>query len=273
VLLNSCVLCGATDLSLIEELNSNLHVYKCESCRIIFLNPRGDSSGYDYSEDFIDKWKKEKLEQGIFDLSMQPNLDLIESQYTEVLMPLRNVPSSQNILEIGSGPGLVMTLLRSKGFNIVGIEPSPNFADFARNSLSVDVETSGLFEYQPGKKFDIVILNSVIEHLPNPIEALVHIRKNFIKRNGSLIITAPNINSLEYLRDHSKWDNFNGDHFWYFSEKTLEFVLRKSGFSEFEWFRHNYELNHEMQLQLRYIKHYLDLEFNPYGGISVKCQF
>lgn len=74
------------------------------------------------------------------------------------------------ILEIGCGFGELYGLCKSKGFDYYAIEPSSYRAQVIRNSgLPVYEDTVDQFFYEnENMKFDIILLDNVIEHLINP---------------------------------------------------------------------------------------------------------
>lgn len=266
--LSLCMLCSSEQISSTDVFTSGLSIFRCNDCSILFLNPQASGTGFDYPEGFIDKWKQQKVAEGILSQEFEPNIPLIESQYLEVLMPLEHLGWKEHILEIGSGPGLVSLILRNRGFEVTSIEPSLQLASFARETFQLNVKQVSIYEFETDYKYKIVVMNSVIEHLTDPARALNHIRKNLLAPDGRLVITAPNAHSLEYLRDGEKWHNFNGDHLWYFSEISLGNLLEAQGFEIPIWFRHNYSFTPEMAAQENFIRNYLGMEFNPYGGIS-----
>ena len=82
--------------------------------------------------------------------------------------------------------------------------------------------------------FDAINLDSVLEHLPNPKEAL-EISKDFLKNNGVIHVTVPNDFNLFQLQANkvvSKplWWIAIPDHINYFNFETLEKLLEKVGF-------------------------------------------
>jgi SAM-dependent methyltransferase len=79
-------------------------------------------------------------------------------------------------LDIGAGMGKAMASLVQAGFETYGIEPSPSFREFAvtRTGLPPDrVKPVGVedADFAEGR-FDLVTFGAVLEHLPQPAEAL-----------------------------------------------------------------------------------------------------
>ncbi len=106
----------------------------------------------------------------------------------------RNVPTGSLVLDVGCGTGVLGKALQDKKHcQVEGIEYSPEAVRIARKRLAkvhvLDIEHG---ELQTNKKYDIIILADVLEHLKNPTAVL---RKflNFLKPNGKVIISLPNI--------------------------------------------------------------------------------
>jgi 2-polyprenyl-3-methyl-5-hydroxy-6-metoxy-1,4-benzoquinol methylase len=94
-----------------------------------------------------------------------------------------------SILDVGCGDGLFFESLQEFG-NVEGVEPfadgvSPNNPH--RNSIHI-----GSFDaqFQPRKKYTLILMLDVLEHLDNPLEALQHAH-SLLSPDGSILITVP----------------------------------------------------------------------------------
>jgi len=113
------------------------------------------------------------------------------------------------VLDIGSGRGELLSVAREDGWDAVGIEPSPQFADYAeRNSGApvrrVPVEECGFDD----ASFDVVILGAVLEHLYNPDETIREVAR-ILRPGGALFVDVPNENGL-YFRLGNLYQRFRG---------------------------------------------------------------
>ena len=77
------------------------------------------------------------------------------------------------------------------------------------------------------KKFDVIILNHVFEHLVNPNLYLKKI-KNLLKKNGLIILQMPNISK-------NFTDIFTFDHICYYDQNTLQNLLNKINFFDYSF--------------------------------------
>lgn len=98
----------------------------------------------------------------------------------------------RRLLDIGSGPGFFLQTAKELGWQAKGIEPSRQASAFAR-SLGVEV-IEGFFNAESAPtlgRFDVVHLNNVLEHLPEPINIL-ELAISVLDPGGLICINVPN---------------------------------------------------------------------------------
>ena len=84
----------------------------------------------------------------------------------------------------------------------------------------------------PDNFFDTVLLGQVLEHLNNPIDALINIRR-VLKEDGRLILDVPNPYSLKRIIKYIVFRNEDlGDptHIIFYTPASLKAVLYEAGF-------------------------------------------
>jgi len=134
------------------------------------------------------------------------------------------------ILEVGSGAGEVLILLKQKGFNnVAGVEPVLEDCRRLKKLYGIECYAQSFSEFASRKdkkgKFDCVILKNVIEHFVEPGRALRAIN-TLMTEKGILYIMTPDL-----YRFKNPFSQFCIPHTFYFSPATLETLLRKYGFS------------------------------------------
>ena len=98
----------------------------------------------------------------------------------------------RRLLDIGSGPGFFLQTAQARGWQVLGIEPSRQAAAHAR-SLGVGV-VEGFFNAETAVglgAFDVVHMNNVLEHVPNPA-AIIALTRDVLRPGGLLCIGVPN---------------------------------------------------------------------------------
>ena len=139
------------------------------------------------------------------------------------------------ILEYGCGVGsFVRSLLVSDGNNkigaIDGVDLSKKAIDLASsNTQSERVNFNTLDNFDNQKKYDLIAMLEVIEHIPHVEEILKGLSFN-VETGGILFITTPNYNSFEQRLFKGSWRLFcPPEHINFFTKKTLADVLIDCG--------------------------------------------
>lgn len=116
------------------------------------------------------------------------------------------------LLDIGCGPGVLLTVARERGWKPQGLELSTDSAERCR-AAGLDVVTEPLEKagFVDGS-FDAVVLHHVLEHVPDPNDTLRRCCL-LLKSGGILFVAVPNarswrariqgeMNAYVYQRDH-----------------------------------------------------------------------
>lgn len=150
-------------------------------------------------------------------------------------------PALGRALEIGVGEGFTLQALKDQGYQVLGLDYSdfaigmlhPTLLPFFRHG-NVDELLKTLLKNE--EKFDLVWLDNVLEHTPEP-EALLKKCHQLLSPGGTLVVEVPNDFSPTQIHllssgniDSPFWIN-SPDHLCYFSKDSLESVAKKTGFS------------------------------------------
>jgi SAM-dependent methyltransferase len=114
----------------------------------------------------------------------------------------------QDVLDIGSGSCLSLLELRAMGVEAWGVEADPNVRAIAEHfALRVHI---GSIHDNPfaGRSFDLIVLNQVIEHVPDPLALLRTVRSR-LKPDGRVILSFPNTASVPAGRSGIRWINWH----------------------------------------------------------------
>jgi SAM-dependent methyltransferase len=118
---------------------------------------------------------------------------------------MRRYGAGSKLLEVGCGAGDFLHAAHRAGWDVRAVEYSSVLADALRIELGFDVHagelTSGLWERG---SFDVVALWSVIEHLRNPIEALVT-ASSYLRAGGVVVIQIPTLYGVESGKEFGQY--------------------------------------------------------------------
>lgn len=148
----------------------------------------------------------------------------------------RYAPAKGRVLDIGCSSGTVMRQLKDWGFDVQGIDADPRAAELATKrgfEVKVGRFEEGLYE---DASFDLVVVRSVLEHVPEPTLFLSAIN-NLLKPNGVLAIEVPNAGRV-FRR--SGFGGFTFHHHQYWKVPTLRYALTLQGMDIVGGFEESY---------------------------------
>ena len=186
----------------------------CKRCGLIQSNPRLLNVEYDkfYSSD-----EYRYLYEG------ENFLDLCKLRYgssNHIFKQLFSIISDlglHSILEFGCGGGWNLLPFYEAGYKVKGYDYSFSLA-FLGKSYGLDIINGSYDELQQNDdKFDVIILNHVIEHFTDLFYSLNFIIR-YLNNNGIVYIAVPNI-------DNFAKSQFQNAHVYYFSPRTFKYYL------------------------------------------------
>lgn len=222
----------------------NFSLYECSNCRGIFLNPRPSPRE---SEKFYPKreyYSLDKIKTKENSMKTRTKLKLFYIYFSKNKNVLKRIIFSPfkfiirgtiikegaKLLDIGSGSGQFLYEMKQFGMEVYGVEPGDfNKADSKKYELNIKNVDLIKAKYHKDS-FDLITINHVLEHVINPNETLLEI-KRIIKKDGTLVIGVPNTNSLARKIYGKNWYQFDiPRHVINYSERNLSFILNKNGF-------------------------------------------
>jgi 2-polyprenyl-3-methyl-5-hydroxy-6-metoxy-1,4-benzoquinol methylase len=202
-------------------------VVRCRDCSLLYLNPRVKR------EIIIESYSTatESTTNLTFVRQQEYRIDTFRRSLKRLVRKYGLKPDrSKYVLDIGCAAGAFPKAAYDLGFSVVGVEPNELAAERARQTFGFDIRT-GLLEDQDfgGRKFDLISLWDVIEHLTNPRETTDVIHA-LLKDDGLLVINFPNHDSLARKILGRKWPMYVNVHVTYFTPATMAKLLDGSGF-------------------------------------------
>ena len=230
----NCRICNNDKLTLFyrQGNNNQYKFYKCPVCGLVNL---------DLSE------LKIAEHQGKYFTSFKPieNYENKKGPKAAYQFIKKHVPVRGKFLDIGCGDGSVLYFAKKDGWQVKGLEISPDYAKYVNDRLQVEVYVANFMEFENiDEQFDVVSLRHVLEHLPDSILALNKISM-LLKKGGYAHFEFPNINSLSHrikrllsnLKLHKKKysDAYQPGHCNEFSKKSFCYLLKITNFELVRW--------------------------------------
>jgi 2-polyprenyl-3-methyl-5-hydroxy-6-metoxy-1,4-benzoquinol methylase len=160
-------------------------VVRCQSCGTIYkrLSPAAKPLAAYYDEGYaaLEYWDDESATRRALD----PIVAAVR----------RGAPSGARLLDVGSGAGAFLQRAVEAGFRATGLELNPALAERARRTgaeiIVGDIESGGV----SGRRFDVITLLDLIEHLLDPVAALRRCHE-LLAPGGRIVLYTPNHASL-----------------------------------------------------------------------------
>lgn len=164
----------------------------------------------------------------------------------------------KSVLDIGCGSGFFLNYVDNSVFKC-GIESNTSAVPYCHFPVYSSLEKFR-GSIHGARKYDLITLFGVLEHLKNPVEELEKYI-DYLSDGGSLAIIVPNIDSLVVKTLGEECSTFCPQHLWYYSGKTLPYLLGKLGLENIGWTT----IESEVQPILRKLK-----GFSAYEDIGIQ---
>ena len=187
--------------------------------RLVTTPKPEDLSDYYQSEDYLSHNDSAK---GIMAMAYRTVKKLNISQKIRLIDKFAG--NQKSLLDFGAGTGDLLLAALQKGYKVSGVEPNANARDRARE------KGIALYDKLPSeKRFQVITLWHVLEHLPEPDKELAGIIE-LLKENGTLFIAVPNFNSFDAKYYGKFWAAYDVPrHLWHFSIKSMRMLMEDLG--------------------------------------------
>ncbi len=211
-----CPLCSSSVA--LQYIINTYRYYFCKNCFFIFLYP------------IPSKIALEQFYTDTFDYKAGfENEKKIRNQAIRILNTIKKInPYAKTICDIGSGAGFFLDEAKKKKYLPFGIEPSRYLTQISRKKYSLSIKNTTIEQYlrsKHNKSFDIITLNHIIEHLPNPSLTLERLSA-MLNTNGIIYIETPNLKSHLYFAEQNTYTFLTPpEHVEIFSKKSIRCIL------------------------------------------------
>lgn len=187
------------------------NIYSCENCYCEFLYPQPTNT------DLSKEYEKYYLRRNGFKL-VNPKKNHFLKLFKKLDL------NGKSILEIGGGDGdsALALLDLFKNINITVVESNKEACDYYKNIncnfINLSLED---FIKKEVKKYDVILLFDLIEHLRNPKDILDKLVSKYLANDGICILTFPNVDSFSNKFLGRFWFQYKIEHLFYFSKKSI----------------------------------------------------
>ncbi len=237
-----CPLCESQNQALFQELKSfglTVRYYECKHCGLIFQNPAESQAG---GPEFYEQAYRRVYQQSEQPTPKDLRQQRLRAEHASHFLRECGINSLGRTLDIGASSGLFLeTLRKDLGAQVSGVELGKAYREVAAAKGIAMYESLEDLEGSQPEKFELVSLMHVLEHLNDPVERLIEIRKKFLDPAGYLLVEVPNL----YAHD-----SFEIAHLTCFSPHTLRQSLAKAGFEIVHFKAHGFPRSQTLKLFL-----------------------
>lgn len=221
-----CLLCGK-GAAFFWFSKDDFAIRRCARCGFVFVHPappdtrdiyagedyfRGTHRGFGYIN-----YEEDKIPMEAFERALLTRI--------ERLLGRRGA-----LLDVGAATGFFLSRAREAGWEVAGIEISPYAAETGRQR-GLDIRCGALGDRLFHRRFDVVTLFDVAEHLPDP-HAAIRACRDLLVPGGLLVINTPDTSSFVARLLGRRWYSFvPPEHLSYFNPRNIELLLRRHGFA------------------------------------------
>jgi len=235
---SACPVCSSLKIEILYDLtNTDLQggipgsILNCRECGMLFKQFDEDLDSV-YSGRHVDAAFQEEYMGG------KRACSFFRSVLRRSRLWSRGLRGRPGLLDIGTGLGTMLEVAGELGFEAEGVELCAELAESAR-AKGLKVHNGRAEDLCTEKKFEIITMMDIIEHLPNPLSVLISIN-SLIAPGGELIVYTPNHKSpivrmaslLHTMGIKAPLRNiFETNHVSFFDYTTLPEILKRAGFS------------------------------------------
>ena len=217
-----------TSKSLDYVNHESVNILQCQVCQLTYSKPTKTTIRPAKQQD------KEKYQTGAYQTE--------ESFLHQILNPFvfflekgkltyfTNRVQGKKLLEIGCGKGNLLLLAHQRGANACGIDINIRVKEEVKDQAIELIETDVSGLVKANRKFDLVVLWHVLEHIPNVKEFYDDLHR-ICNSASEIIIAVPNEKSWQHRITGKMWYHLDPNrHLYHFNFSTLKNQLTKARF-------------------------------------------
>jgi SAM-dependent methyltransferase len=231
-LLNSLSIISEDDIELFAPCvrdNEDIPVLRCKTSGVIFLG------NIDQAE--LSYYRDKEVQTGLFtyeDKEM-PFVELDNAHHKAKVFG--HLIKNRRWLDFGCGTGVILEKLGPQTTDAWGVEPNKLHRSKA---AAKNINMVSSLKELPDKKFDIISLFHVFEHLPDPIELAKELKQH-LRPGGTLLVEVPH--ARDFLLEHMDCAEFRkftvwSEHLILHTKESLTKFLNCAGFDDVDVFGH-----------------------------------
>lgn len=216
-------------------------IVQCSSCGLVYTTPRLKkeelelfySKEYFHSEDSaVTGYDNYVSDRAMVEKTFNKRLERIESNW---------LPEKGKVLDVGCATGFFLSVARSRGWQVDGVEISKFCCDYALKNSNLKINQGFFTHINLPSDFKLVTMWDYLEHSTTPDKDIKRAAELLVP-GGYIAVATPDFGSIPAKIFRHKWMGFKThEHFYYFTKKDLERMFREAGFEPvWTWYAGKY---------------------------------
>lgn len=226
-------------------------IRECSACKLMVLDPFPTEAELRqvYNDGYFENDQLTRADvSGVFGyvdyiaerINKQKGYQKICETIRSLLNPVYHPP---RLLDYGCGLGFFLDTAFDHGLDVTGVEFNDYAIGYIRKRYQYSV--SGPGDLDRARRYDVITLFDVIEHLREPFDTLRHLAER-LEDGGLLVVSTMDSTSLMSRLLGKRLEDFRRirEHLYFFDRANLTAILRKYGFDvlKVESKGHSFEL-------------------------------
>lgn len=221
------IACPFCDSTAAEPFRAVADIVKCRSCSTVYLRTRMNQAAMEQLyQSYADDGSHLKLPASLAEAAASP---WKRDYFLDEILAVNSQRGP--LLDVGCGWGAFLLGARERGFTPAGIEITRKAVRYANEQLQIPVaHTQFLDTPITPDTAQLITMNHVLEHLPQPKAALAKVFAS-LRPGGLFCGIVPNIESLCSQQETDQWYWLDPNyHYVHYSPATLRRHLETAGF-------------------------------------------
>lgn len=238
----TCPFCGEPSPWVRYQITDDHCIVKCGGCGLMWLHPRPSldelheiyDEGYYHNEEFYDSGGASLY--GYYDyiyerINKQYTYQKMADRADEMLGRDRHEDEQPPAwLDVGCGLGFLMDVAFDHGYGVHGVEFNPYAVKAIQAKYTFPVTCGSIHDLDQDRRFEVISLFDVIEHLDDPFGDLGKLR-SLVAEDGLLMLQTMDSESVPSRIIGKRLEDFRRfrEHLYFFSRKSITRVLEAAG--------------------------------------------
>jgi 2-polyprenyl-3-methyl-5-hydroxy-6-metoxy-1,4-benzoquinol methylase len=216
-----CCVCGNDDKDKfqLKYQKENFAVVTCNNCSLHFIPPY-----------YRKKIQYTQYKNADVTAAIRAGNNWIKIQRHKLRFKfIQKFIKSGKLFDLGAGWGHFMLAGKELGYDVYGVEIAEQPYLYCVNDLKLPVDHIDFFEMDESKKFDVITMWDVLEHI-DKADVFLEKCSKLTKPDGYLFLQVPQIDSYFAKRHKDNWKMMGLDHVNYFGKDTITKILARNGY-------------------------------------------